>query len=232
MTCKKFENWLTSEDAKALNPPPGHLTRHLDECGTCREIHRIDSHIDHVAKESFTAQELPAGLIEKIDTAIDTRSRTQVFTPKRIFSTLAAACIIAVLFYFQFYHSAGRFENLQELSLSAVSRHLDADTTMTFDAKDMDSAVIELSKELDFNVIIPDLSPRSFTLLGGRICVVGKCKTAYIFYEFEGRTCSLFIIDYDRFDFKMADGSHFSNIVKGCRTDIWKENGQVYTLVY
>ena len=89
-----------------------------------------------------------------------------------------------------------------------------------------------LSKELKFNVIIPDLKDKEYILLGGRLCVIEKCKIAYLFYIKKEKICSLFIMDYDHLGFEMADGSRFSNVIKGCHTDIWKEKGQVYAMVY
>ena len=38
-------------------------------------------------------------------------------------------------------------------------------------------------------------------------------------------------MDYDLFEFQMADGSRFNNVVKGYQTNIWKENSQVYAMV-
>jgi hypothetical protein len=64
------------------------------------------------------------------------------------------------------------------------------------------------------------------------LCVLGKCRIAYLFYEKHAKTCSMFIMDYGNLDFEMADGARFSNDLKGCHTDIWKEKGQVYAMVY
>lgn len=58
------------------------------------------------------------------------------------------------------------------------------------------------------------------------------CKAAYLFFEKKKNLCSLFIMDYDHLGFEIADGSRFSNIIKGCPTDIWKEKGQVYAMVH
>jgi hypothetical protein len=62
--------------------------------------------------------------------------------------------------------------------------------------------------------------------------VLGRCKIAYLFYRKEQKLSSLFILDYGHMDFEMADGSRFSNDLKGFHTDIWKEKGQVYAMVY
>jgi len=60
---------------------------------------------------------------------------------------------------------------------------------------------------------------------------VGNCRTAYFIYKKDKKTRSLFIMDYDLFEFQMADGSRFNNVVKGYQTNIWKENSQVYAMV-
>jgi hypothetical protein len=36
----------------------------------------------------------------------------------------------------------------------------------------------------------------------------------------------------DYLDYKIADKSRFSTNIKGCATQVWKENGQVYAMVF
>lgn len=103
---------------------------------------------------------------------------------------------------------------------------------MSFSADEIKQATVMMSQKLKFNVAIPDFKDRGYKLLGGRLCVLGDCNIAYLFYERQNKICSLAIMDYENLDFKMADGSSFSNDIKGCHTDIWKEKGQVYAMVY
>ncbi len=103
---------------------------------------------------------------------------------------------------------------------------------MSFTANEIEPAKVSMSNELNFNIILPDLHPQGYVLLGGRLCVLEKCKIAYLFYKKDEKICSVFIMDYNNLDFAMADGSKFYNEIKGCNTDIWKDKGQVYAMVY
>ena len=47
-----------------------------------------------------------------------------------------------------------------------------------------------------------------------------------------GKKGSLFIMDVDHLDFEIADKTRFSTTIKGCDTQVWKDDGQVYAMVF
>ncbi len=103
---------------------------------------------------------------------------------------------------------------------------------MTFDAANLDQALAMLTKELGFQVLLPDLNSQDCVLLGGRLCALGNCRAAYFIIEKQGKTGSLFVMDTDFLKFDMADGSQFRTSLKGCDTQVWKDHGQVYAMVF
>ena len=234
MSCKKFENWLSSGDDATGDPIPHEVDKHMSTCRECSEIYTVDQHLEKHIRQGLQTEQLPAGLYKKIDAVIDDSTPGLNFGNRlyKLVAGVGAAAILIIAIYFNFLHTPSHFKDLHQLTQHAVERHLKGDTTMAFGALNIENGLVMLSKELKFNVLLPNLANKEYILLGGRLCVVGNCKTAYLFYQYQQKTCSLFIMDYDNFDFQMADGSRFNNVVKGCRTDIWKENGQVYTMVY
>ena len=238
MNCKKFETWLSSRNVQHEDSPTQEADSHLSECEECRQAFHLDTRLESHIKSALDRQDLPEGLYKRIESGLDRRngaSRLTVknrTTIKKMVALIAGISLVCALVYAGFFARTPKFKSLQQLSAEAVTKHLDGDLRMSFDAAGIDQALVMLSKELRFNVILPDLSLEGCVLLGGRICTVSNCRSAYLLYKKNAKTVSLFIMDYDHLGFEMADGSRFNNMVKGYRTDIWKKNAQVYAMVY
>ncbi|WP_363320885.1 hypothetical protein [Desulfobacula sp.] len=204
---------------------------HLKGCASCRNLYTIDSKLEETIIRAFHQQEVPKGLPEQIELSLDHVKNPTRLTPHKIVGFAAGIALVVIISMVMF-NKPSHYQTLQQLSEKAIVRHLKGDMTLSFGADEIEQAVAMLSQELKFKVILPDLKAQGYVLLGGRCCVLGKCKTAYLFYKKNDKICSLFILDYGHLDFQMAEGSRFSNDTKGCHTDIWKEKGQVYAMVY
>lgn len=231
MNCNDFQHWLLTRDVFSDIENP-YALRHIEGCETCKNLYDIDLGLEKNIQSAFLQHEVPKGLFDQIELTLD-HAKTPVFiTNKRLLGLVAGLCLIVIAVFMVFSGKPFRYENLQQLTETAVASHLKGNMIMSFTADKIEPAVVILSKELKFNVIVPDLTSQGYVLLGGRLCVLDKCKIAYLFYKKDEKISSLFIMDYDHLDFEMADGSRFSNDIKGCHTDIWKEKGQVYAMVY
>ncbi len=235
MTCKDFENWMLTSDGSVENQSliEAKLQAHLAQCNRCATLFSVDQSLESSIKKALEPVDLPDGLMDQvnisIDHALETKKPVHKYSKIRLVASFALIVILGTLF---FLNQPFQYKNLQHLSETAVARHLDGDNTMTFHADEIDQALSLMSKELKFNLILPNLTDQGYVLLGGRLCILEKCKIAYLFYEKLDKTCSLFILDYDNLAFKMADGSRFFNDIKGLHTRIWKDNGQVYAMVF
>jgi hypothetical protein len=231
MSCKHFENWVLSKDA--FEEDDSENRRHIDNCKMCSDLFAVDQALENNIKATMKPVELPDKLLDRINISIDQSSHHHTPKKKRMALLLASFFILGAILTAGFFISQPfRYDNLQQLGESAVARHLEGNTHMTFTANDIEAARVMMSNALKFNVILPDLKDQGFIPLGGRLCVVGKCKTAYLFYEHQKKICSLFILDYDHLDFKLSESSRFINTIKGFQTRIWKENDQVYAMVF
>ena len=231
MNCKDFQHWLSTRDAFTDKENPEAMS-HLKGCESCESLYKIDTGLEKSIKSAFHQQEIPRDLYDQIELTLDHAKNPIMLTKLRLTGLAAFLSLILVTVYMIFSDTPFRYQNLQQLAEKAVFVHLKGNTTMSFNDNKIEQAVVMLSKELKFNVIFPDLKDQGYNLLGGRLCALGKCKAAYLFFEKKKKLCSLFIMDYDHLGFEMADGSRFNNIIKGCHTDIWKEKGQVYAMVY
>lgn len=230
MICKEFEDWLITRDPSG-GENHSEATRHLNTCTTCAAVYDMDVHLEQAIASALSPKPMPKGLMEQVDISLDHVVLDKPSRKKHPWLAAGLAAAVLIIFTYIFI-SPFQYKNLQDLTETAVARHLKGDTSLMFTADQMDSATAIMSRELKFNVILPDLTDQGYVLLGGRLCALGKCKIAYLFYEKADKVCSLFVLDYDHLAFEMADGSRFSNEIKGYQTNVWKENGQVYAMVY
>lgn len=191
-----------------------------------------DTGFEKEIRSVFLWQEIPKDLMDRIDTALNQEIKSPAGINRPGIAVLAAGILLVVILaLFMESNKSGRYQSLHQLTENAVIHHLKKNTAMSFTAEKMEETLAMIKKELGFNAVIPDLSENGYTLLGGRICRLDKCRTAYIFYKKNDTLYSLFILNDDHLGFEMADGIRFSSDIKECHTDIWKENGQVYAMV-
>jgi len=206
------------------------------ECEECKSLFNWDTRLEDQLKKAMRMEPMPRGLSDRISTSLDHQaaSATRPSRTPRILGT-AVACLVIILAaaYLPLpFHKVDTFKDLNQISLQAVKGHLAGNRRMNFTAQEVDQALEILTKTLGFQVLLPSLDPFDCTLLGGRICALGDCKAAYFVLEKHGRSGSLFIMDSQFLSKDLADGSRFNTRIKGCETCVWKNNGQIYAMVF
>lgn len=234
MNCKEFEHWLSSRDIHEAILPDAAVS-HMAVCRNCERLFKIDDRLEQEIKTSFSQAELPEGFAGRISSAIDQDRNRRI--SKRMIVAAGAAAIVLLIFFLNplnFFSPSKMepFSDLNQVSLQAVQDHLAGNRYMSFSAAEADHALDILTRELGFKVLLPDFNAHDCILLGGRLCALGNCRAAYFVLEKQGRTGSLFIMDTRFLNFDMADGSRFSTRIKGCDASVWKDNGQVYAMVF
>ena len=210
----------------------------MADCLECRLLFKHDGILEKGIEQAFEQEDLPRGMAERINISLDHEGRTvfsRLLKKRRTAAAvaMAAAIIVSLLVLTNFYRSPSpAFETLNQITLQAVADHLKGNRYTTFDARETEQALDLLTKELGFKVVLPDFEGMGCTLVGGRLCALGKCRAAYFVVEQNGRTGSLFIMDTNHIQFPMADGTRFDTSVKGCDTCVWKKHGQVYAMVF
>jgi hypothetical protein len=229
MNCDQFQHWLLTRDVFVENEPSEVLS-HLSTCAACKRIYMMDTGLEKNIRTGFLSEEIPKGLMDRIDTALE-GARGPLCLNRPVIAALTAGIILTAVFFFMNPNRPFRYPDPYRLGENAVLTHLRGNTAMSFTLDNLDEALAKMRKELEFDVIPPDLSKKGYTLMGGRLCFIGECRTAYLFYRKNGQIASLFILSHDYLGFEMAEGTENHFEIKDCRADIWKENGQIYALV-
>ncbi len=245
MECNAFHHWLRTRDGHNKQDSPGAMA-HQADCSDCQQLYALDTRAEQGVALAFASQDLPRDLAEKIDQRLDLESPPSIFNgfiskhgrfkrfaplagfPAILVGFMALVMILAGVFTL---HTPS-FKNLEQISEQAVTDHLKGNQEISFDTTALYQAREMFKRELGFNVLLPNLDSQGVLLVGGRLCTLGKCRAAYFVIKKQGRTGSLFIMDTDYLDFEIADKSRFSTTIKGCAAEVWKDNGQVYAMVF
>ncbi len=230
MKCIEFKKWLYNRETFDREAPPA-AKAHLKTCSSCRKLNLLDKDLDNIVNNEFLAEEVPPGVVHRIEADIQKKNSTALlsnFYIQKMILTVAVSFVVLVL---TLYILPGDFKDLQHISNEAVEYHLKSEYDITFNKNKINEGNKILNETLGFKVVIPNLSARGYQLLGGRKCVLGKKEVAYIFYEKQGHINSLFILNQNDLGFEMAEGAEYKDVNKGCPIIIWKENSQVYALV-
>ncbi len=230
MKCIEFKKWLYNRETfeRKLHPS---AKAHIKTCSSCRKLNLLDKELDNIVNKEFLAEEVPPGVVHRIEADLQQKSNSGVFSNLYIQKLAPAVAISFIALFFTLFYLPGDFNNLQHISNAAVEYHLKSEHGMTFKENNILKGNKTLNEELGFKVVIPDLSTQGYQLLGGRKCVLEKRDVAYIFYEKQGHINSLFILNQNDLGFEMTDGAEYKDVNKGCPINIWKENSQVYALV-
>lgn len=236
MKCKEFHHWLSSRDIREA-VLPGEVRNHMAGCSECQGLFRQDGYLEEALQKGMEMADLPAGLMDQITLSLDHQTGTESSGRSKMAEAAGAAlaCLIIIMVAALYPFSAGpdhRFRDLNQIGFQAVEGHLAGNRHMSFTAQEVPGALDVLTKALGFQVLLPDFDSLDCTLLGGRLCALGDCRAAYFVLEKDGRTGSLFIMDTQFLDFDMADGSRFNTRLKGCEARVWKDNGQLYAMVF
>lgn len=234
MDCKEFQLWLQNRDILQLDIPPG-VMAHRENCRECDQLYTLDSGLEQEIAAAFALQEVPQGLKDRISQGLDHEVSQPFFTPVKALKytgLVAGLAVLIVILSIVFTSPVPSYKNLEQISEQAVKDHLKGNWQISFDTTTLYQALEMLTRELGFKVLLPDLSSQGCLLVGGRLCALGKCRAAYFILEQQGKKGSLFVMDTSHLGFDMADGTRFTTQLKGCNAQVWKDNGQVYAMVF
>ena len=235
MTCHEFQKWLLVRDY-ATPPDNTSAQSHMQDCSSCHNIYKLDEGLEVIVRENLIDQDLPDGLMIKIDTGIDSAvSRNSVVLPfilKRIAPALAVAALVALVF--NFYNSpqapASGFQSLEHVASLALSDHL-RDESMVFEGEDVNEVATWFADIIDYDLAVPDILSRGFVLAGGRYCKLGPCQAVQLMYESADGRATLFIFPASELTFKVKEGVSYTLKIGASNIELWQKGDQMHVFV-
>ena len=153
------------------------------------------------AFRSFPQSEMPAGLqariLSKLDAAEDAAERPNRVTALRrswSFQALAAAAVFGAVISSSVMMTLDRFDRREEVASQVVAGHIRSLLApQPFDVASSDRHTVKpwFTSRLPESPQVPDLAAQGFTLLGGRVDVIGHDPVATIVYKHAAHTVSL-----------------------------------------
>ena len=195
MECREVITWMVDEDRwtshiaeKAFN--------HMAACATCKKVYDLNDLVEIQAHTALRQISAAPDLLARIKTDIQS-TKTKRFHPtlRSAYMRLAPAfAVLAIFLFFILNPFSGQIGSLGEIGSYALANHIDTEVSMSFRTGQISDVSGWFSKRLGFPIRIPAGITRTFNLLGGRECDLGKKKAAYLHYDRQGEKVSLFII--------------------------------------
>ncbi len=218
------------------------VAEHLASCASCaareEQARAARAHLRLTAPRP----EIPPALRERIAAALDRADRMALraspLAGRRPFwlATVAAAAAAVLLAVW-----IGRPTGPAPLALELVAQHMSVarlPEPVEFASSDAGAVAGWFQGRAPYRVSVPDYSRTGIRLLGGRVTDLSDRRAAFIVYEKNRRTISLFTFPhYDGGGFARAtavtrDGRTFyTQEVRGYQVLLWQERGMAYALV-
>ena len=204
---------------------------HRSACSRCQTLYTLDMTIEKRLEESMSEVNPPADLYSKIERNIrsaDTRKPTPAVRRKMLIPALAVAAVVLLVFINPF---AGKIRSLDEFGALAMANHLEDSQKMEFKAGEVNDVADWFSKRIGVAAVTPDMAGLGFRFLGGRPCTLKDKDAAYLYYEKDGKRCSLFIINPDDLKFKLEKNRTYHVKDNNLNIKVWTDKGLVYAIV-
>lgn len=241
MTCREvLRDLKTYLDGELPVRATLEVAEHLASCAACaareEQARAARAHLRLTAPRP----EVPPALRERITAALDRMDRTTLratrLAGRRPFWLAAAAAAAAVLFAVWIGRPAGP----APLALELVAQHMSVarlPEPVEFASSDAGAVAGWFQGRAPYRVAVPDYSRSGIRLLGGRVTDLSDRRAAFIVYEKNRRTISLFTFPRYGEGFARAtavkrDGRTFyTQEARGYQVLLWEEREMAYALV-
>ena len=232
MDCNRFKAWLTAPRDEH-DPDQSEAMTHVAICADCRRLWQTDTVLENQLQQSFTATDVPPKLTTRMRAAIDPRLSSTSPMPSGLswWKWVTPALATAVLLVLIFNPLVGQLTSLDLLGTYALANHQDTDQPLAVTSSHLEVVNQWFNANLPFQLAVPDLRHRGFSLKGGRPCTLGNEKAAYLIYDHLGQAVSVFVVPSRDLAFAMTDGRQYQIRDDRHQVEIWQENDMVCIVV-
>jgi len=230
MNCIEFKTWILDINAHDQSSAQ-EAKSHMALCPKCEKLYALDQLVEVQINGSLEKIDPPADLYTRIKLDIPSapsKKRGSAVRWRMLAPALAAAVIV---FLVLFNSPGGQIRDMDHIGSLALVNHLDDRQGLAFKAGEIKDVATWFIKRIGFAAAAPNLSGQGYVFQGGRQCKLGPNGAAYLFYEKNGKKCSLFIINPDDLKFKVKKDKKYSLAEKNHDINVWAEKGLVYAMV-
>jgi anti-sigma factor RsiW len=230
MNCDEFKIWLLDKDAHG-RADDQEAEAHRSICLRCKALYSLDATMEKQIKSELASVSPPAELYSKIEGNIrseDVKKKTSAARSKMLIPALAVAAIVFFIFINPF---AGPIRTINEFGSLAMATHLDDNMKMEFKAGEVKDVAGWFSKRIGLVAVAPDMADMGFKFLGGRPCTLKNKEAAYLYYEKNGKPCSLFVLNQEGLKFKLEKNRTYHVKENDLDMKVWTDKGLVYAIV-
>ena len=230
MNCIEFKSWMLDIDAHDQSSAQ-EAKSHMAACPKCEKLYTLDQLVEARFNESLAEIDPPADLYARIKLDIPsapTKKKGSTLRWRMLAPAMAAAVIVLLVLINA---PGGGIRDIDHIGSLALVNHLDDRQGMAFQAGEIKDLAAWFIKRIGFAAAPPNLSGQGYVFQGGRQCKLGPEGAAYLFYEKNGKKCSVFIINPDDLKFKVKKDKKYYLAEKNHDIKVWTENGLVYAMV-
>lgn len=235
MDCREAESLIhLYVDAELPNESRPAFEGHLSRCPRCSAACNSEMRFVQLLKEKLVADEVPAGLDERIRKRLDRADRRMKFLQPVFFVPAAvAAALLAAIALWLFTHDA------VNPILEDMIRRQETPLPAELVSEDIRELRQWFNGKLSFPVKPPMFHTKGAKLVGGRMTHLRSLDAARIFYEHAGRPVSLFVFDDSRHALPLPEvkshrereGRFFHKSMSGYNVVVWRNRQVGYGLI-
>ncbi len=230
MNCIEFKNWILDIDAHDRTSEQ-EAKLHMAACPQCKKLYSLDQTIEAQFSKSLAEVDPPANLYSRIKRDIPSteakKNRLAVKWKMGVPALAAAAIVYLVLLNLPWQ----QIKNVDHIGSLALENHLNDRQGMAFKSDEIVDVATWFLSRIGFAAAPPDLVHRGYVFRGGRQCKLGSKDAAYLFYEKNGKKCSLFIMNPDDLKFTLEKDKKYYVNVKDHDIEVWTADGLIYAMV-
>ena len=232
MDCNRIKEYIYPFLDGQLDASTSELVKgHLSACPICNLEAEQEKKLDPLIRSSIPKENAPYELKEEILKQIAGLSEKKF---RRFISPVLNPALIGiagVVLIFVFLSSINKPFPVYSETVKEHIQFLQGSLPMHIVSKKPQDVAKWLQAKLDFKVMVPDLSSQKVDLLGARVCSLKNKKSAYITYEKDGHSISVFIFDAKKLKFPTAkkvtmNNKHFYlSKERGFNSALWVDEG-------
>lgn len=246
MKCYEVQPWIRDHvDFELAETLADKIRFHCKSCDKCRGQIQSEQEFKAVIQAKVTLGKAPLGLADKVSRSI--RGQTKMIRPSMINrrkSKVAAGLLMVVVLGLGIYSQSDYPEAREPMviTMKAVAEHKRrAESSirpdMEFYCDKRSQARDWFKQQFMFNFPIPHFDERVLAIRGGRETNLVGRRVPMLFYEWSGKTLSLFVVEATPTELRqmgLVDAAHMVCAIEsfvGFKIVCWKHRGFVYVLV-